>query len=432
MATKQIVCLGLNHRSAPVDLRERVDCSLAELDAYVRLTEGDTNAGAVSEFCLLKTCNRVELYAVRGGANDNSRDAFLDVLTRGNQIVRRSIRDHTYWFEGDEALEHLCRVATSLDSLVLGEAQILGQVTRSHQAAVQLGTCGPTLRRAFQTAVRAGKRSRTETAIGAKSVSVSSVAIALSQKVVGDLRERRIAVVGLGEMGMMTLKVLRARGLKHVSIANRTIERAREVGAEWNYPAHSLDELPAILREADVVFTATGSSEPIIRPDLVRPVVADRKRPLVLIDISVPRSIEVSVKEISGVRLFDTEDLSANLDEGLSARKREVPQVETIIKEEIDAHLSGVKDPAIGPVITDLRQKAEDIRRREIERTLKQIGKADPETKRHIQNLSHSLVNKLLHEPTTRLKECDGNEHESYAHTVRELFGLGRPRNREP
>ncbi len=428
MATKQIVCLGLNHRSAPVDLRERVDCSLAELDAYARLTEGDVDAGKVSEFCLIKTCNRVEIYAACDGAKGTSREALLDVLTRGNQIVRRAIRDHTYWFEGDEAIEHLCRVATGLDSLVLGEAQILGQITRGHQAAVQLGTCGPTLKRAFQTAIRAGKRSRTETAIGAKSISVSSVAIALSQEVVGDLHKRRIAVIGLGEMGMMTLKVLRARGLKHVSIANRTIERAREVGTEWNYPAHSLDELPALLIDADVVFTATSSSEPIIRPDLVRPIVANRKRPLVLIDISVPRNIDVSVKEIPGVRLFDTGDLTTSLDEGFSAREQEVPHVEAIIKEEIDAHLSGVKDP----VIADLRQKAEDIRRKEIERTLKQIGKADPETKRHIQNLSRSIVNKLLHEPTTRLKECRGDEHENYAHAVRELFGLGRSRNREP
>lgn len=428
MATKQIVCLGLNHRSAPVELRERVDCSLAELEAYARLTEGDAAARTVSEFCLIKTCNRVEIYAACDPENDTSREALLDVLTRGNQIVRRAVSDNTYWFEGREALEHLCRVTTGLDSLVLGEVQILGQVTRGHQAAVQLGTCGPTLKRAFQTAIRAGKRSRTETAIGAKSVSVSSVAIALSQEVVGDLHECRIVVVGLGEMGMMTLKVLRARGLKHVSIVNRTIERAREVGAEWNYPAHSLDELPAILRDADVVFTATSSSEPIIRPDLVRPVVENRKRPLVLIDISVPRNIDVSVKEISGVRLFDTGDLTTSLDEGFSAREREVPHVEAIIMEEIDVHLSGVKDP----VIADLRQKAEDIRRTEIERTLKQIGKADPEIKRHIQSLSRSIVNKLLHEPTARLKECEGAEHENYAHTVRELFGLGRSRNREP
>jgi len=412
-------------------MRERVDCSLAELDAYLRLTEDEDGPNAISEICLVKTCNRVELYAAFDEGKDGAPRALFNVLTRGDQIVRREIRDHAYWFDGADAIEHLCRVTTGLDSLVLGEAQILGQVTQGHMTAVKLGTLGPTLRRAFQAGIRAGKRSRTETTIGAKNISMSSVSISLSQEVVGDLHKRRIAVVGLGEMGMMSLKALRAREIKNVDVVNRSVERAKEVGSKWGYQPHGLEDLPLILREADVVLTATASTEPIIGPEMLTPILAERESPLVLIDISVPRNVDADVKEMSGVRLFDTGDLTASLDEGFSARQREVPRVESIIKEEVHAYVSGVNDPTMGPVIADLRQKAEDIRRKEIERTLKQIGASDPDMTRHIQRLSRSLVNKLLHEPTARLKDGGDKNRESYAETVRALFGLTR-RTREP
>jgi len=246
------------------------------------------------------------------------------------------VAGHTYRHCGYDAVRHLCRVASGLDSMVLGEPQILGQVARAHMEARSSRTAGPVLNRVFRRAIRTGRRARTETSIGRNPSSMSSVAVALAGGVVGTLRERRVLVIGLGEMGSVTVKALRSRQVREIAVANRTRARADQVSARWGYRAYPMDELAKALEWADVVISSTSCPHLIVDEEVVRDVVARRDgRSLVFVDIAVPRDIDPAVRELPGVHLFDADDLSGNLDEGLAARRNEIPKVEGIVAEEI-------------------------------------------------------------------------------------------------
>jgi glutamyl-tRNA reductase len=336
-------------------------------------------------------------------------------------------RDYLYFYSGREAVEHLAQVVTGLDSLVLGEPQILGQVTGAYMQAVEAHTTGPVLNALFQAMIRTGKRARAETQISSRPASVSSVAIALAQKVVGNLNGHSILIAGLGEMGQLALNAVRKRGATRIALANRSRERAEALAAEWGGHVYGLEELPQALAEADVVICATGAPQAIISAAAVRQAMAARqKRALVLIDIAVPRDVDPAVEQVKNVHLFNMDDLQEGLDEALAARQREVPRVEAIIAEEMADLDMEFRKLAVRPLITDLRQRAEAIRRQELERTLRHLGDdLDPETLKHVQHLSRSLVNKILHEPTVRLREKATNGQASkYADTVRDLFDL--------
>lgn len=424
MPTKRIVCLGLNHRTAPVELRERLSCTLDDIVGALQW-----HSSVIGEIALLATCNRVEVYACVEADRDGARALLLKVLTAANATSAEDFLDHIYLYSDDDAVTHLCKVAAGLDSLVLGETQILGQVTQAHRRATDLSTSGADLSRVFRTAIRVGKRARSETAIGTSPASMSSVAIALAQNVVGDLGSRRVLVIGLGEMGTLTLKVLHARGVKNVTVANRTHERAIEVAAKWGFTAHPFERRAELLPEADVVITTTGAPGPVIDAEMMRTATTGRDgRDLVFIDIAVPRDVDPAIGDLSGIRLFDTDDLRSIVDKGIAARRQEVPRVEKIIAEEINAYRAATRKSTVAPLIADLRHKAESIRRHELERTLNHLGDIDDNTRSHIQHLSRSLVNKLLHEPTAHLKDRTGNgDDEVYASAVRELFGLPDP-----
>jgi glutamyl-tRNA reductase len=329
-------------------------------------------------------------------------------------------------YEGMAAAGHLARVAGGLESLALGEPQILGQVQGAFAAALEAGAIGPILGAVFRAAIRAGKRARTETPISTNPASVSSVAIALAQEVTGDLRRARILVIGLGEMGRLTLKTLRQRGVACIAVANRTRERAERIAAEAGYRAYGLDELPEALAEADVVFSSTAAADVVLPAALVGDVLARRGgRDLVLVDIAVPRDIEPAVRSLPGAHLFDIDDLRETLDSGLAARQRAVPAVEAIIDAELAELEAALQQQAVAPIIVALRRQAEAIRRHEVERSLRQLGEVDPAVRDQLQQLSQSLVTKLLHEPTLRLKErATRGEAAAYASTVRDLFGL--------
>jgi len=258
------------------------------------------------------------------------------ILADAAGLNPRDVADHTYRHSGYEAVRHLCRVASGLDSMVLGEPQILGQVTQALTAARSSRTAGPVLDRVFRRAVRTGRRARTETSIGRNPASMSSVAVALAGSVVGTLRERRVLVIGLGEMGSVTVKALRSRQVREIAVANRTRARAEQVSARWGYRAYPMDDLAAAVEWADVVISSTSCPHPIVNEKMVRDVVSRRNgRSLVFVDIAVPRDIDPAVRELPGVHLFDADDLSGNLDEGLAARRNEIPKVEGIVAEEI-------------------------------------------------------------------------------------------------
>ncbi len=406
-----ILCLGLNHESAPVALRERLHCSLATLAAH--------RPTAVTELVLLSTCNRIELYAV--APESASANTLVQWLADVQQVVPADFADYVYFLTGDTAVNHLLRVACGLDSLVLGEPQILGQVTDAYRAAVAHHTIGPVLDGLFKTAIRTGKRARAETAISSNPASVSSVAIALAQQATDNLAKRAILVVGAGEMGQLALKALRNRRLSNVSVANRTKSRAETAVAPFTGQAYGLDDLPQAIQLADVVITAVHSPHPFIDIMTILP----RERPLVIVDIAMPRNVDTAVATLPHVRLYSLDDLQATLDESLAARQAEIPPVEHIIAAETEQLTMHYAELAVKPLILEMRRKAEQIRETELERALRHLGEVDEQTMVHLQRFSHSLVNKLLHEPTLRLKEKAGHEQAGeYATAVRELFGL--------
>lgn len=382
--------------------------------------------GIVKEWALLLTCGRLELYACLGDQPGTAKTALTDLLAEATAVPPSLLNGHIYHHNGSAAVHHLCRVAAGLDSVVLGEAQILGQVGEAGATAVSIGSAGPFLKTLFQTAVHAGKRARTETAIGRHPASISSLAIALAQEKAGDLHQRQILLIGLGEMGQLALKALQARRISQISLANRTRSLAETIATYWGYSVYDLADLPAAVTEADVVLSAVETERPLLDADSINSIMSTRlDRPLVIVDLSLPRSISRTAATLPNVHLFDLDDLRNTLDDSLTFRQQAVPQVEDIVDQEVEHFIENLQTLAIEPLISSLRQRAEAIRRQEMARTLHRLGDLDHATLNHIQHLSHSLVNKLLHEPTLRLRQHAGEvETNEYAAVIRDLFNL--------
>jgi glutamyl-tRNA reductase len=417
----RLVCLGLSHRTAPVELRERLST----------LGPGAGRCPAVDEHAVLTTCYRVELYAYLVGGLEEARDELIRALAEGHDVERDLLVDHLYVHAGEDVARHLCRVAAGLDSLVLGEAEILGQVGAAFEEGRQAGTTGPVLKLLFRTAVTAGRRARSESAIGANPATASSMAIALAEGALGDLRDKRALVVGAGRIALQTLKVATGRGIAQTAVTNRTKERAVEAAAPFGAAAHGLDELESALAWADVAVTATSSEAHVVSAETVGAAMAGRAdRPLVVVDLAVPADVERSAGDIAGVRLFDVDDLRAGLDDAMASRLREVPKVEAVVADEVEAFARRYRELEVEPLVAALRRQAESIREHELERTLRDLGDVDPETADRIEHLSRALVKKLLHEPTVRLRARAGEgDADEVAAAVRELFGLAAPRD---
>lgn len=418
----RLVCLGLSHRTAPVELRERIGA----------LGPGAERCPGVVEHAALATCYRVELYARLSSGVEDARDELIEALSGLHGVDRGLLSDHLYVHSGDDAVRHLCRVAAGLDSLVLGESEILGQVREAFEAATAAGTVGPGLALLFRTAIAAGRRARSETAIGANPATASSMALALAEGVLGELGQRRVLVVGAGRIGLQTLKALEGRRVVQIAVANRTRERAAEVAARFGATAHGLDELEDVLAWADAAVTATSSEEPVVRAEAVKRAAGRRDgRALVVVDLAVPGDVERSAGDVSGVRLFDVDDLRVGLDETMTSRLREVPGVEAIVEDEVEDFRRRYLELEIEPLVAALRVQAEAIREQEVARALRDLGEVDPATAERIEHLSRTLVKKLLHEPTVRLRERAGTGgSDEVADAVRELFGLTAPRDR--
>jgi len=380
---------------------------------------------AIREAVVLTTCNRVELYAITDTGSSDTASVLSSLVAQLTSMNISEFAEDVYELEGGEAALHLCRVAAGLESLVLGEQQILGQVTNAIQAAREHGVARDVLGAVFHTAVRTGKRARTETRINSNPVSMSSAAISYAQKRLGSLIDKKVLVVGLGEIGLLTLKALRSRNINDVAVANRTRSRAEAVAAEHGYQPYGLDELTTALRDVDVVITATSSTTPIIDGAALDHAMHDRNgRDLVVIDLAVPRNVAPDVASIDGVHVFDVDDMRGVLDSALRERRGQVPFVEKIIDDELGTLESEINGLEVKPLITDLRQKAEAIRQRELDRTLSRLDGADPQTVEHIHHLTRALVNKLLHEPTVRIREHADHHTTEYETVIRELFGL--------
>jgi glutamyl-tRNA reductase len=418
-----LVLVGLSHRTAPVDLRERVDFQ-GRLEVALRTLAG---RGSTAEAVVLSTCNRAELYAACTDVEAARRD-LATFVGEFHGMDSGSVDPYIYDLADLDVARHLFRVTAGLDSLVVGEPQILGQVKDAHTAAAGVQAVGPVLNRLFHTSFAVGKRVRTETGIGAGAVSVSYAAAALARKIFGDLKGRAVLVIGAGEIGKLTARHMKSSGVQHVTIVSRTMAHAaRTAEAIGGAAAAPWEEMDAALATADIVITATGAGRPILTKAHVEAVMRPRpNRPLFLIDIAVPRDVEPAAGEIEQVFLYNIDDLQATVRENLARRASEVERAEAIVAEEVDKFAAWFRSRTAIPTVVALRQRFEDVRRAELERLEFKLSGLPPEARSRLDEITRLIVEKLLLTPTEQLKGLGDRETiATYSEALTRLFALG-------
>lgn len=418
-----ILSIGLSHTSAPVRLRERLIFSEEHIRASLsRLSCGRLSPN-VAEMVILSTCNRVEIYAVSSQEIFPELEIFLSEVCGVN---RDEFALHLYHHDDLDSARHLFHVAAGLDSLVVGEPQILGQVTRALELARGQSTAGPILNRLFQSAIHAGKRARTETGISRNPASVSSLAASLSQRVVHPIADAQIVILGAGEMAELAVEAFRKRGSKKILVVNRTLERAHALAQRWDAQTTTFENLDSALASADILIASTGAPHTLISYEMVKKAMTQRaERPLVLIDIAVPRDIDPETANIPHVRLYDMDNLNAQLETSLAERMVEVPRVKSILEEELIEFEDYLKSLEMLPIIADIHQQAETIRQVELDKTLRRLPDLTEVERDHIEAMTQVLVKKLLHAPTHRLRaEAASPRASEYAAVARALFNL--------
>jgi glutamyl-tRNA reductase len=393
-----VAVAGMSHRSAPVEVRERVAFPPCAGRSFLRRLKDE---GVVSEAVLLSTCNRTEVYAVVD--DEGARAPVLDLLAEDRGVERASLEQDTYWLTDAEAVRHLYRVASSLDSMVVGEGQILGQVREAYRAATEEHCAGQILNRLFHTSLRVGKKVRSETGIGDSSLSVPRVAVKLAEEVFGDLAGRQALVLGAGDMSELVVKHLKDRGVADLLIANRTPQRASLLAERVGGRAVAFDALVAELPEVDVVVSSTGSGEWVVQSETVAGALALRSEPLFFIDIAVPRDIDPVVQTLEMVYLYDIDDLQAVVERNAEGRQDAAEEGEAMISPAVLEFMGWLSTLHVVPLIQELRDGAEQIRRHELARALSRM-ELSPEEAASVERMSYSLVNKLLHGPIQEIK----------------------------
>ncbi len=414
-------CLGLNHRTAPVEIRERLAFGEeAVRAALARIGCGELRPDSVSEMVILSTCNRVEVYAVAPQPAFAELEAFL---SEARGVETGAFHTHLYRLLDKDAVHHLFRVAAGLDSMVIGEPQILGQVTRALELARGQGTVGSLLSRLFQAAIHAGKRARTETAISHNPASVASVAARLAARLTPDIPQAQVVVLGAGEMAELVVESLRKQGAQRILVVNRTLERARLLADRWHGQAATFEQMEQALAQADIVITSTGAPHTLIHPPIVEAIMAQRPdRPLTFIDIALPRDVDPAVNDIPFVAVHDLDALQTYLETSLEARAHEIPHVERILAEEEARFLDFLRSLDVIPLIAELRQTAEAIRQAELEKTLRRLGDLSEHDRKRLDAMTQAIVKKLLHHPITYLRRSVDNP--TAAEYARAFFGL--------
>ncbi len=413
-----LVCIGISHKTAPLEVREKLALSEDEVSKVLQRV-----SGTVAETMVVSTCNRVEFYAVAESAEKARGALHSVVVSLGGD---RSL-EHLYQHHGDSALVHLFRVTASLDSMVVGEAQILGQVKDALELAQRAGAAGPELVRACAAAFASAKRVRSETGIGRSAVSMASAAVELANKVFGGLEGRAALLVGAGEMGELAGKHLRNARASPIIVINRTRERAEHLASSIGGEVRDFDDLHSSMILADLVVCSTASPKYIFTKENVIPILRIRKfRPLFMVDLAVPRDIAPDLSELEGVYAYDVDDIQRVIADNSAARAVEAARAETIIAEEIARFVRSrsIRDGV--PVLALLRARAEQIAKAEAERTLANLGQdLSEKQRRSIQAMATAIINKLLHEPTSRLRELGADQSANrLADAAAELFGL--------
>lgn len=411
----RLLVLGLNHRSAPVATREAF---AVPSESVIGLDRRLVLEPTVAEALVLSTCNRVEAYVVPEGddpdALEAARRALVQALVTERSLDEADLTRHGYERRGEEAVRHLVRVCSSLDSLVVGEAQILAQVKEAFQAARDAGSTGPVLEQVVQAAFRGAKAVRTETGIAEESVSIGSVAVELARRIFPTLSKCQVLVIGAGKMGRVTARSLARHGVGEVIVTNRSFARAAELAKTLGWKAREFGELDALLGEADVVLTCTGAERPILDKARLRAVMKRRKfRPLFLVDIAVPRDVDQSVAELDNVYLYNVDDLEAVSAEHLAKRQGEAKKAEVIVEATVRDVLARARVQSVGPVLKAVRERADRVVKHELERHFgKRLNHLSGEDRAAVEAAAISVLNKLLHPTMTTLREHAGRSYD--------------------
>jgi glutamyl-tRNA reductase len=416
-----LTVLGINHRTAPVDIREQVAFPAAVLPkALGELTTLDQ----VQEAAILSTCNRTELYCA---CQVDTCEALAAWLCRFHGLEADSLRPHLYTFMDAEAVRHILRVAAGLDSMILGEPQILGQMKASYQQAVEAGSMDTLVSRLFQHTFSVAKQIRTDTAIGASPVSVAFAAVSLARQIYGSFEELTTLLIGAGETIELTARHLSEHGINKLIVANRTIERAHQLALQFSGYGIALDEIAAHLAEADIVISSTGSPNRILDEKTVRDALRKRKhRPVFMVDIAVPGDIDPAVGRLDDVYLYTVDDLQQVIEENLKSRQEAAEQAEDIIEVQAEHFMDWIQSLEAVPAIRAYRDHAQNIGASELERARRQLASgADPQ--RVMENLTHNLISKLAHAPSVNLRAAVAEGRTGLLETVRTLFRLEKP-----
>jgi len=417
-ANIDLLLVGVSHRTAPVAVRERL---AVEPDAVPAALAELTALGPVREAAMLATCNRVELYVAVDDA-DRAAAGLAEVLARRAGVAVGDLAEHLYQHRDAAAVRHLFRVASSLDSLVVGEPQILGQAKQAHDAAVQHGTAGAVLRTCFEGAFRVARRVRRETAIARNPVSVSSVAVDFAHQVVGDFDRKRVLIVGAGKMSELAARTLRTHGAT-LTVINRTRARADELAKRFAAAVADWNDLRGALIAADIVIASTGAQRPVLTLDLIKEVrKARRGRQLCLLDIGVPRDVDPAAGELADIYLFDIDALQQQASAHRAEREEEAAEAETVVEEELGRFVKRWRSRQLGPMVSALQSHVHGIARAEVQRV---SGGVDEKERKARLDLMESFVKKLLHQPMTALREADPDEGGlSMVQAVQRLFSL--------
>lgn len=418
----KIVNIGLNHQTAPVELRE---CLAREADSAESVLTDIREYDSISEGLFLSTCNRIEILFTTENFQE-ARQKIIQTLCRIGNLPRERLLPSLYSHEEEAAVRHVFRVASGLDSMALGEPQILGQIKEAYRLALGEKTCGVIINRLMHRTFHTAKRVRTETGISDSAVSIAYAAVNLAKKIFYDLNGRRVLLIGSGEMAELAARHLIGQGAESIVVANRTFERAVHLARLYNGSAISLEEIPAEMTRCDIIITSTASTEYVIGYETIRSLLRKRRnRPLFIIDIAVPRDAEPKINELANVFLYDIDDLKAIIEANINQRRQEAIKAERIIEEEVIKFARWLKELSIVPTIVSLKEKIEKIRQTEINKSLPNLGPMSDDQLKALEILTTSLADKIVHDPILFLKErSDRPSRDTYLDITRRLFNL--------
>lgn len=418
----ELLSIGISHKTAPVALRERLSLATGQAKQLMHDLVG---AEEIHETVAISTCNRTELYLVTADSVAAESIA-LGRLAKLADIRPTELVERLYTFHGSDMVAHLMRVAGGLDSMVVGETEILGQVKRSYEVALDEQVTGPITNRLFTNAIGAGKRVQSETWIGAGKVSVSNTAVELAKETIGDLQDKQALVIGAGGNGELTAKALSDAGVDTVFIANRRYGRAIGVAEVIGGRAVRFENLPEELVGADIVLSSTGSPHTLLHPDEMREVMAAREgRALLMIDIAVPRDIDPAVGEIAGVTLFDMDDIQGTVERNIQVRRSEAAKAEGVVAQEVEKFERWTTTLDVIPTISELRERGNAIARHVVDENAGKFENLTEADRERLEAMAGSIVSRMLHEPTLKLKRgAEGDSAYVYLQALRELFGL--------